>query len=116
MDAQSLDFELPGHGVLRGLDQAHKQGSWDFFRNRVSEMSQRLSKDLKGHQPPNYEDPIVAAAYLKTYHVSHCMMAYWAFGILFDYLDFLTNTIYVCDIGAGTGAGRIGLALALLRA
>ena len=114
MDGQSLDFELPSYGVLRGLDQAYERGSWDFFRNRVSEMSQRLSRDLKGHQPPNYEDPIVAAAYLETYHVSHCMMAYWAFGALFDYLDFLANKLYVCDIGAGTGAGRIGLALALL--
>ena len=60
----------------------------------------------------NYSDPYVAAAYLVKYHLSHCIMAYWAFGLLFDRVG-VSNALYVCDVGAGTGAARVGLALAL---
>ncbi len=63
-------------------------------------------------RPPDYDDPYVAAAYVVKYHLSHCMMAYWAFRILFKRVG-VPNTLYVCDVGAGTGAARVGLALAL---
>ena len=46
------------------------------------------------------------------YHLSHCMMAYWAFKLLFDRVG-VPDTLHVCDVGAGTGAARVGLALAL---
>ena len=69
---------------------------------------------LTGEGPsPDYDDDhYVAAAYMVKYHLSHCMMAYWAFKLLFDRVG-VPDTLYVCDVGAGTGAARVGLALAL---
>ena len=55
----------------------------------------------------------MAAAYLDTYHLPHCMMAYWAFKHLFGHVG-VPNALYICDVGTGTGAARVGLALALL--
>ena len=46
------------------------------------------------------------------YHLEHCVLAYWAFKNLFGKIGF-PDTLYVCDVGAGTGAGRVGLSLAL---
>ena len=122
MDAQSLDFELPSQSVLRGLDEAHEQGFRRFcgahnlyHHAHASGSLDMLQEKLKGDEPPDYDDPIVAAAYLLGYHLSHCMMTYWAFKHLFGHVGGIPNTLYVCDVGAGTGAARVGLALALLQ-
>ena len=64
---------------------------------------------------PDYDDPYVAAAYMVRYHLSHCMMAYWAFKHLLGHAGSIPSALYVCDVGAGTGAARVGLALALLQ-
>ena len=121
-----VTFTLPSPGVLRRLDQAHEQGFRRFLRDighnarnlahrrRASTALVTLMKGLSGEgPPPDYDgDPYVAAAYMVKYHLSHCMMAYWAFKLLFDRIG-VPRTLYVCDVGAGTGATRIGLALAL---
>ena len=114
-------FALPSLDVLRALDRAHEQGFSRFCDERnlddhhhASEALVTLIKGVSGKGPsPNYYDPYVAAAYMVKYHLSHCIMAYWAFGKLFDCIGCVPNALYVCDVGAGTGAARIGLASAL---
>ena len=128
MDTQHLDtptiFESPSLDVRCQLDEAHEQGLRSFLhdighnqhnpehRRRASTALEMLQKELKGNEPPNYHDSYVAAAYLVKYHLSHCMMAYGAFGLLFEHFG-VPTALYVCDMGAGTGAARVGLALAL---
>ena len=120
-------FMLPNWGVLRGLDKAHEQGFRRFLgairhdkrnpehRRRASSALVTLKDGLAGNGLlPDYDDPYVAAAYVVSYHLSHCIMAYWAFGHLLDRVG-VPNALYVCDVGAGTGAARVGLALALLQ-
>ena len=120
-------FVLPSQGMLCALDRAHEQGFRRFLRDighnernpahrrRASTALVELINGVAGEElPPDYDDPYVAAAYLVKYHLSHCMMAYWAFGLLLDRVD-VPSALYLCDIGAGTGAARIGLALALSR-
>ena len=113
-------FMLPNWGVLRGLDEAHERGFRRFCdernlddRRRASTALERLQNALKGNEPPDYNDTIVTAAYLIDYHPQHCMMAYWAFSLLFNRVS-VSHALYICDVGAGTGAARVGLALALL--
>ena len=121
------DLPSPGVDVLHGLDKAHEQGFRRFLRDighnkrnpahrcRASDALATLIKGVSGKGPsPNYYDLYVAAAYLVGYHLRHCMMAYWSFRLLFDRVG-VPNSLYVCDIGAGTGAARVGLALALSR-
>ena len=71
-----------------------------------------LREGLKKSIVPDYADPYVAAAYMVSYHLQHCVLAYWSFKTLFKRAG-IPDSLYVCDIGAGTGAGRVGLALAL---
>ena len=118
-------FALPSQDVLCGLDQAHEQGFQSFLgairhdkripehRRRASTKLAELIDDLSG-EGVDYREPLVAASYLVGYHLRHCMMAYWAFRLLFNRVGF-PNSLYVCDIGTGTGAARVGLALALSR-
>ena len=123
MTQQQLHSDAPNWDVLDELDSARKQAAllvseapdWSC----LSEPSERLRDDLIGDQPLDdayYDSSIVAAAYLKEYHVPHCIMAYCAFGELFGYLDRPGDfdVLYVRDVGAGTGAARVGLALSLL--
>ena len=117
-------FVLPRQSVLRALDRAHEQGFRGFLRHighdkddhshrcRASTKLAELIDDLSG-EGTDYSDPYVAASYLVGYHLRHCMMAYWSFRRLFDRIDCVPNALYVCDVGAGTGAARVGLALAL---
>ena len=118
-------FVLPSQGALRALDRAHEQGFRRYLRaighnQRSSDHRCRASVTLvelingvtREELPPDYDDPYVAAAYVVKYHLSHCMMAYWSFGLLLDRVG-VPNALYVCDVGAGTGAARVGLALAL---
>ena len=120
MDVQPPDFELPNQDMLDGLDEAHEQGFRRFCdernldRRRASTALEELQSALRRGETPDYNVPRVAAVYLLGYHLSHCMMAYWAFKHLFGRVD-VPNTLYVCDVGAGTGAARIGLSLALSR-
>ena len=121
-----MTFTLPSEGVLRRLDQAHEQGFRSFLgaichdkrnpahRRRASTALVTLMKGLNGEGPfPDYDDPYVAAAYVVKYHLSHCMMAYWSFKNLLGHVGSIPNRLYVCDVGAGTGAARVGLALVL---
>ena len=121
-------FAPPSLGVRLGLDKLHEQGFRDFLlyidhdknnhdhRCRASEALATLMEVLaQNRQPPDYGDPYVAAAYLVKYHLSHCSMAYWAFKHLLGHIGSIPNTLYVCDVGAGTGAARVGLTAALLK-
>ena len=71
-----------------------------------------LREGLRESSVPDYADPYVAAAYMVSYHLQHCVLAYWSFKTLFKRAG-IPDSLYVCDVGAGTGAGRVGLALAL---
>lgn len=122
--SEQAAYDLPNTRLLRALDKAHEQGFRDFLRdNRHNEKCQahrkRAANSLKAlinrlnRDPgPDYHDPYVAAAYIVKYHLWHCMMAYWVFKSIFDRID-IPDTLYIYDVAAGTGAGRIGLALAL---
>ena len=123
MTQQQPDSDSPNWDVLDELDSARKQAALRVSEapdwSCLSEPSERLKDDLIREQPLDdayYDDSIMAAAYLKEYHVPHCIMAYCAFGELFGYFDRLgdPDELYVRDVGAGTGAARVGLALALL--
>ena len=79
-------YDLPNAPLQQALDKAHEQGFRDFLR-------------YIGH-------------YIVKYHLSHCRMAYRVFKRIFDRRD-IRYPLYVYDVAAGTGAGRVGLALAL---
>ena len=122
--SEQTTYDLPNDRLLQALDKAHEKGFRDFLRdnghdarcqahrkqaaNSLKNLINRLNKDLG----PNYHDPYVAAAYIVKYHLWHCMMAYWVFKRIFDRID-IRYPLYVYDVAAGTGAGRVGLALAL---
>ena len=121
--SEQTTYDLPDDCLLRALDDAHEKAFRDFLRdNKHDERCQahrkRAANSLKdinrlNKDPgPNYHDPYVAAAYIVKYHLWHCMMAYWVFKSIFDRID-IPDTLYVYDVAAGTGAGRVGLALAL---
>ena len=122
--SEQTTYDLPDACLLRALDDAHEKGFRDFLRkNRHDERCQAHRKraadalsdligGLKKGSVPDYHNQDVAAAYIVKYHLSHCMMAYWVFKSIFDRRD-IPDTLYVYDVGAGTGAGRVGLALAL---
>jgi len=122
-----FDFDvplLPDHSTLLALDAAHEQGFRAFLsdiehngrlpqlQDRASRAVPKLQASLNRNTGPEYDDPYVAAAYVVKYHLSHCLLAYWAFKNLFAKIGF-PETLYVCDVGAGTGAGKVGVLLAL---
>ena len=82
-------------------------------RKLLANAEKKLRNTLtKTNDVPSYDDPFIVDAYLDTYHLQHCRLAYWVFKYLFNQFD-VPNALYVCDVGAGTQAGCIGLALAL---
>ena len=114
----------PSYKGLEILDAAHAE-SFPVFLGRIGHDAQRaqhraragaaltgLQSSLQSNEGPNYSDPYVAAAYLVEYHLEHVMLAYWAFRGLFDQVE-VPKSLYVLDVAAGTGAGRVGLAIAL---
>ena len=122
--SEQTTYDLPDAYLLQALDKAHEKGFRDFLRNnghdekcqadrkRAANSLKNLINRLNKYLGPDYHDPYVAAAYIVKYHLWHCMMAYWVFKSIFDRID-IPDTIYVYDVAAGTGAGRVGLALAL---
>ena len=124
--SEQTTYDLPDAYLLRALDKAHEQGFRDFLRDirhdercqadrkRAADAMMNLEKVVKGKSVPasDYDNSYLAAAYLVKYHLSHCVLASWAFKSIFEQVG-VPNTLYVCDVGAGTGAGRVGLALAL---
>ena len=126
MDTQHLDFRLPSERDLRKLDAICEKALWYFLhsighdkcdpehRCCASAMSKKLKYRVQNGLLPNYNHRYTAAAYLFSYHLSHCIMALWAFRAFFDRVG-VPNVLYVCDVGAGTGAARVGLAAALLQ-
>ena len=122
-----LDFDaplLPNSSALQALDHAQERGFRAFLsgighnahstqhRNRASHAVPELERSLRRNDIPDYNEPYVVAAYMVRYHLGHCVLAYWAFKNLFGKIGY-PDTLYVCDVGAGTGAGRVGLSLAL---
>lgn len=115
---------LPDNSMLMALDAAHQQGLRQYLsaighdsyradhRVRASNALMELRRSLNGRSGPDYNDPYTAAAYIVSYHLSHCILACWSFRNLFRRYG-VPDAIYVCDVGAGTGAGMVGLALAL---
>ncbi|MYC71258.1 MAG: hypothetical protein F4X17_11185 [Gemmatimonadetes bacterium] len=122
--SEQTTYDLPDAHLLQTLDKAHERGFRDFLHhNRHDERCEahlkqaadamiNLEKVVTGKSVPNYDGSYLAASYLVTYHLKHCILASWAFKRIFDQVG-VPNTLYVCDVGAGTGAGRVGLALAL---
>ena len=115
---------LPSSVVLQLLDEAHEQGFRAFLssighdgnaiacRNEASRAASALSGIVNGRTgSEGYRDPYIAAQYLVDYHLGHCILAYWTFQSHFR--NRVPDPLYICDVGAGTGAVRVGLALAL---
>ena len=73
-----------------------------------------LNQDILTNNGPQYEDPFIAAAYQIFYHLRHSVMAFIIYGALFEKIS-IPLRIFICDIGAGSDAGLIGLMLALKR-
>ena len=107
------------------LNKAREKGLSDFridygydencgdHRELLANAEKKLRNTLtKTNDAPDYDDPFVVDAYLDTYHLQHCRLAYWVFKYFFKQFD-VPNALYVCDVGSGTQAGCIGLALAL---
>ena len=122
--SEQTTYDLPNDHLLQALDKAHEKGFRDFLpdnghdercqvgRKRAADAMVNLREGVNGQSVPDYGNSYVAAAYLVTYHLKHCILASWAFKSVFDQVG-VPNTLYVYDVGAGTGAGRVGLALAL---
>ena len=82
-------------------------------RKLLANARKKLRNTLtKTNDAPCYDDRFIADAYLDTYHLQHCRLAYWVFKYFFNLFD-VPNELYVCDVGSGTQAGCVGLALAL---
>ena len=122
--SEKTTYDLPNDHLLWALDRAHEKGFRDFLHHnghderceahlkRAADAMINLEKVVTGKSVPDYDDSYLAAAYLVKYHLNHCLLASWAFKSIFERVG-VPNTLYVCDVGAGAGAGRVGLALAL---
>ena len=122
--SEQITYDLPNDPLSRVLDEAHVKGFRDFLhhnrynkrckahRKQAADAMIDLEKVVTGKSVADYDDSYLAAAYLVTYHLKHCILASWAFKSIFERVG-VPNMLYVCDVGAGTGAGRVGLALAL---
>ena len=118
------ELVLPSSAVLQSLDKAHEQGFRAFLSSighdptnpihcqRASVALMELRGSLNRDDGPDYQDRYVAAAYIVSYHLQHCILAYLSFRRLFNQAG-VPELIYVFDVAAGTGAGRVGLAIAL---
>ncbi len=112
------------------LDVAHEGGfrsyvesihDWredsDAGRKKASEAMVNLQRGTWGSGEPPYEDPFIAGAYQIQYQLKHCVMAFSFWNALFRVLSEETpipDRLFVCDVGAGSDAGLIGLMLALM--
>ena len=112
----SID-QLFNKALNKGLSDF--RGSYRYDKNcnkhgeRLGNAEKRLRNTLiKTNDAPCYGDPFIVDAYLSTYHLQHCRLAYWVFKYFFNQFD-VPNALYVCDVGAGTQAGCVGLALVL---
>ena len=106
------------------FNKAQKKGLSDFrsdygydencgkHKELLASAKKELLNTLKTNDAPDYDDSFIVDAYLDIYHPQHCRLAYWVFKYLFNQFD-VPNALYVCDVGAGTQAGCVGLALAL---
>ena len=72
-----------------------------------------LLEGLTGGTPPDYNDPFVAVSYLIQYQLNHCAMAFAVWWNFFDQHG-VPSRLSVFDFGAGSGAGAVGLQLALV--
>ncbi len=118
-------LRLPTGKLQRALDTAHLQsfqailkalrhnsGS-DLHKSKAQQAINELLDGVTGKGDiPRYNDPYVAAAYMLRYHLGHAIMTYHIFQEIFDQIGTPAN-LYIHDVGAGTGACRVGLALAL---
>ena len=116
--AMSL-FQLLNKALEKGLSDFRSDHEYDEncikHRERLDNAEKELRDILtKTNGAPNYDDPFIVDAYLSSYHLPHCWLACWAFKYFFDQFG-VPNALYVCDVGAGTQAGCIGLALTLSR-
>ena len=83
---------------LRAVD--HNECDPDHRRRASTTLVELINGVTREELPPDYDDPYVAAAYVVKYHLSHCMMAYWSFGLLLDRVG-VPNALYVCDAMPG---------------
>lgn len=71
-----------------------------------------LHDGLTRGSTPDYNDPFVAVSYLIEYQLSHCAMAFAVWWNFFDQHG-IPSRLSVFDFAAGSGAGTVGLQLAL---
>ncbi len=70
----------------------------------------QLFQDLKTDSGPNYSDSKIVSAYIQYYHLQHFGLVYQIFSKVVNLIRSLKSEhLYVCDVGAGTGAAFFGL-------
>ena len=127
LDSSDLNIEVPRE-FLEILDDAHEKGfrdyvksipDWQDDRRKASLTMENLHRGLLGKGiDPDYEDPFIAGAYQIQYQLRHCVMAFRVWNALFRVMSEETSVpdrLFVCDVGAGSDAGLIGLMLSLMK-
>jgi len=90
---------------------------YDIGQEDLQNAKQQIINDLKGNTGPKYCDPKIVSAYIQYYHLQHMGMAYQVFfKVLSSIISLKIDQLYMCDVGAGTGAACFGLELALREA
>ena len=108
----SID-QLFNKALEKGLSDFRGDHGYDENCGKLAKAKEKLRNTLsKTNDAPDYDDPFIVDAYLSTYHRQHCRLAYWVFKCFFNQFD-VPNALYICDVGAGTQAGCVGLALVL---
>lgn len=129
IEQSDLYSEFPGN-FCEILDAAHEGGFRSYVesipdlkrseaaRKKASLAMAHLHVGLRGKgTDPDYGDPLIAGAYQILYHLSHCIMAFRVWNALLRVMseeNSIPDRLFICDIGAGSDAGLIGLILALM--
>lgn len=129
IEQSDLDIEVPLES-RKILDAAHGGGFRSYVESipgwqgsatdhkKASEAMVNLHRGLMGYGEPDYEDPFIAGAYQIQYQLRHCVMAFRIWNALFRVMSEETSVpdrLFVCDVGAGSDAGLIGLMLSLMK-
>ena len=88
-------------------------------KQRVSAIADKMRSNLHGLQSPDYNDDILAAAYLLNYHPSHIGLAHAIVNHIVNsriggkLIVGDSNRLHVVDLAAGTLAMQFGVAIAV---
>ncbi len=100
-------------GFSSYVNQTKHRATFKEDRAKAQAMMAELRERMYRDGPPLYHEEYAAAVYLLLYHTGRCVAAQFAYRELFKRIGTPTSLL-VHDVGAGTGAGRAGLALAIV--